>query len=52
MVTLCKFKVEGEIHEGMRRAAFVEFVMLYLIWVVVIQERLLRSCVFLYALKT
>lgn len=40
----------------MRRAAFVEFVMFYLIWVVVIQERLtdrsLRSCAFLYALKT
>lgn len=35
---------------------FVEFVMFYLIWVVVIQERLidesLRSHVFLYALKT
>lgn len=39
MATLWKLKGEGEMQEGMRGVAFVEFVMFYLIWVPVIPPK-------------
>lgn len=44
MVTLWKLNVEGKMHKGRRGVAFVEFVMFYLIYVVVIQDHL-RLCI-------
>lgn len=49
MVTLWKLNVEGEMHKGRRGEAFVEFVMFYLIWVVVIQDQLTKSLKTVYS---